>query len=233
MAADALGDFTIAAEHLPERFGLFVIIALGESLASLGSGAARAGHIDAREAAGVALAFLVATLLWWTYFRFMVDLGVRGLRERDDTSVYARDVYAYGHLPFVAGVIAFAASTRLALHEMGRPLPGTLAVLLAAGPGLYIGGFVALRVRRATADRLPFARWWPPRRTTATAACAVLAVAAGLAPGVIRPLAELTLMATVLGALVTAEQVARTRRLRREAREATLGLAGGESTLTK
>lgn len=51
--------------HLPERFGLFLIIALGESIVAVGAPAAQADELDALTVAAVAAAFVLACGLWW------------------------------------------------------------------------------------------------------------------------------------------------------------------------
>jgi low temperature requirement A protein (LtrA) len=54
--------------HLPERFGLFLIIALGESIVSIGLGPANAHTLDAPTILTVGLAFALVAGLWWIYF---------------------------------------------------------------------------------------------------------------------------------------------------------------------
>ena len=53
--------------HLPERFGLFVILVLGESLAAVVAGLSHIGWTTSSLVAAV-LGVLLATLLWWLYF---------------------------------------------------------------------------------------------------------------------------------------------------------------------
>jgi low temperature requirement protein LtrA len=52
-------------EHFSERFGLFVLIALGESVVAIGAGA----EATSRSASSSAvLGVVLAAGLWWTYF---------------------------------------------------------------------------------------------------------------------------------------------------------------------
>jgi low temperature requirement protein LtrA len=57
----------VAVAHFAERYGLFVIICLGESIVAIGVGASRE-HLGAALVAAVSLGLLCTIGLWWTYF---------------------------------------------------------------------------------------------------------------------------------------------------------------------
>ena len=61
----------VSPEHFVERFGLIIIIAIGESIVAIGVGAARI-----RLSSGVIVAALlgitVAACLWWSYFDWLI-----------------------------------------------------------------------------------------------------------------------------------------------------------------
>ena len=61
------GRFDIRPAHFAERHGALVIVALGESVAAIGIGAAPAGVTFAVALAAV-LGLAVSAALWWTYF---------------------------------------------------------------------------------------------------------------------------------------------------------------------
>ena len=96
--------------HLPERFGLFLIIALGESLAETGKVAGEEPATVSRLAA-VAVAFALTCALWWVYFVFAADAIRFAVRTADVAMEVIRPVLPYGHLGFIAGIIAIAAAT--------------------------------------------------------------------------------------------------------------------------
>jgi low temperature requirement protein LtrA len=54
-------------EHLPERFGLFVILVLGESIAAIAVGVHET-HWGPATVTVAILGFIAAVSLWWTYF---------------------------------------------------------------------------------------------------------------------------------------------------------------------
>ena len=60
------------AAHLSERFGLFVLIALGESVVAVGTSTST-DDLRAIDAAAVAAAFVLSCGLWWVYFHFAAD----------------------------------------------------------------------------------------------------------------------------------------------------------------
>lgn len=57
------------SEHLPERFGLFLIIAWGESIVAAGVPAAAQQDLSPVSMVSVAVAFVVACSLWWGVLR--------------------------------------------------------------------------------------------------------------------------------------------------------------------
>ena len=63
--------FRVSPDHFVERFGLIIIIALGESIVAIGVGAAGL-PLDAGVIAAALLGITVAACLWWSYFDWVV-----------------------------------------------------------------------------------------------------------------------------------------------------------------
>ena len=61
-------SWTLGTEHFTERFALFVIIALGETIVITGATTAELEVIDTTTIAAFSLAFLGTAALWWLYF---------------------------------------------------------------------------------------------------------------------------------------------------------------------
>src|SRR5690348_12756179 len=57
----------VAVAHFAERYGLFVIICLGESIVAIGL-STNGNAVDATLATGAALGLLATVALWWLYF---------------------------------------------------------------------------------------------------------------------------------------------------------------------
>ena len=67
MATTRSAGLPLHFEHLPERFGLLVILVLGESIAAIAVGVHET-HWEPVTVTVAALGFVVAVSLWWTYF---------------------------------------------------------------------------------------------------------------------------------------------------------------------
>ena len=58
--------------HFAERFQLFVIIALGETIVLTGATTAKL-PLDAARVTALALAFVSTAALWWLYFTYVAS----------------------------------------------------------------------------------------------------------------------------------------------------------------
>jgi len=129
----------VEGHHFSERCGLFIIIALGESILVTG---AAFGETDwsAAAIAAFASAFLGTIAMWWLYFDIGAERAARALAQDKDPGRMARLAYTYFHIPIVAGIIVTAASDEMAVaHPGGHAEPAAVAALLG-GPALYLFG---------------------------------------------------------------------------------------------
>jgi low temperature requirement protein LtrA len=140
--------FRVSPEHFVERFGLIIIIALGESIIAIGVGAAGL-PLDAGVIAAALLGIMVAACLWWAYFDWFVYAAQARLAEVEGPAraVLARDAYSYLHLPMVGGIVLFAFGLKTTLADVGGSLPSVPALGLCGGVALYLLAHVALRLR--------------------------------------------------------------------------------------
>lgn len=144
----------VAVAHFAERYSLFVIICLGESIVAIGL-SAEGQPVDADLVAAVALGLLATFGLWWTYFdRFAATAEAR-LRDHDDPVLAAADGYSYLHLMIVAGIIVFAVGMKATIHDVGEPLPDAARLALGGGLAMYLMGTVAFRMRMVGAASSP------------------------------------------------------------------------------
>lgn len=90
-------------EHLPERFGLFTIIVLGEAIIAVVNGIADIDWNGLSMMAAV-LGFTTAFSLWWIYFENVEGSAL----EKAQTSgrIMILQVWLYIHLPLVIGLAA-------------------------------------------------------------------------------------------------------------------------------
>jgi low temperature requirement protein LtrA len=134
--------------HLAERYGLVVIIALGEAFVAIGIGATGIG-IGLGEIAASILGLLVATSFWLAYFDFFSIRGERMLAalRGPDRVALARDIYAYAHLPMIVGIVLFAFAMKTIVRHVGEELDSVAAFALCGGSALYLLTYSAVRIR--------------------------------------------------------------------------------------
>jgi low temperature requirement protein LtrA len=136
----------VAVAHFAERYSLFVIICLGESIVAIGVGAA-GEPLKAALIAAVSFGLLITIALWWTYFDRFAETAETRLREHGDPVLAAADAYSYLHLVLVAGIIVFAVGGRFIVHDASATLPDAARLALCGGVALYLLGHLAVRWR--------------------------------------------------------------------------------------
>ena len=134
--------------HLAERYGLVIIIALGEAFVAIGIGATGIG-IGLGEVVAAILGLLVATSFWLAYFDFFSIRGARLLADLrgPDRVALARDLYAYAHLPMIVGIVFFAFAMKTIVGHVGEELDSVPAFALCGGSALYLLTYSAVRSR--------------------------------------------------------------------------------------
>jgi low temperature requirement protein LtrA len=191
-----------APGHFAERYGLIVIIALGESVIAVGVGA---GHfpVTVPTLTAALLGLTVSVALWWLYFDVVAPVAERVLHraQGQDRVRLARDSYTYLHLPMVAGIIYLALGLKKVAeyvsdsehHSLADPLTGTALWALYAGVAGYLLAHLAFRARNIGSINRP------------RAVVAVLLLLAPPAVAELPALAALAVLATVLVALIVFE----------------------------
>ncbi|MFF4297782.1 low temperature requirement protein A [Streptomyces vinaceus] len=141
--------------HIAERYGLFTIIVLGETIAA--STVAVQSAIDEHEALGELLPIAVGGLLlvfaaWWIYFAVPAHDRLRSNREAIP--------WGYGHYVIFASAAAIGAGLEVAIeHAVGKAHISTLSANLAVCvPAALFLAFVWLlhsrHFKRGTAQQL-------------------------------------------------------------------------------
>jgi low temperature requirement protein LtrA len=171
--------------HLPERFGLFIILALGETVIAMGGQTAALDRISTTTLLLAALSFVLICALWWTYFHFGADAMKHSLRTTLLQSRVVRDVFSYAHLAYIVGILCVAVGLKKLMAHPGHLPESVPDMLLAPGVAAFLAGFVYSRWRMFGAPTL--------FRTIAALLCVALAVVAGWVP----------IVATAVAATVT------------------------------
>jgi low temperature requirement protein LtrA len=136
-----LRDMRFEPGHLAERFGLLLIIAMGESVVAIGGPAAGADHLTAGVLAAVTAAFVLVCALWWVYFHFAADAMRHALTTAQVQTDIARHVMSYGHLSLIASVISVAVGMREVIARPGQHLDWGVTGLLLGGCVLYLATY--------------------------------------------------------------------------------------------
>ena len=203
-AIGAAGWRLYAPRHFSERHGLIVIIALGESIVSVGVGASE-HPISWPLIAGAVLGIALTAALWWVYFDVTALAAERRLAAAEgvERATLARDSYTYLHLPMIAGVVLSALGLKKVLsyvagdggHDWTDALHGLPVWALHVGPALYLLALVLFRIRNVHSVS----------RTRPIAALALIATAPlGEHVGA---LVDLLIVTAILAALIAFEAV--------------------------
>ena len=138
--------FRIRSAHFVERHDVVMIVALGESVIVVGSGAADQ-PLTAQLLFVVLLGLGVAACLWWSYFSGPDDEAEGALDGFPEERRPAVALYAYylAYLPLLLGIVAVAAGLKEAIAHPYDELPFGSALSLGGGAALFLLGEVAFR----------------------------------------------------------------------------------------
>lgn len=125
--------------HISERYGLFTIILLGESVLASSEGVDRA--VGDKGLSGSLVTIAVAALvllfaLWWLYFYEPVGDGLAVHRERSY-------IWGYGHYGVFAALAALGAGLEVAVRQTGEH-DHVSAIVVAYSVALPVAVFLVL-----------------------------------------------------------------------------------------
>jgi low temperature requirement protein LtrA len=142
---------TFHPRHIAERYGLFTLIVLGESVLAVASGTAGTDWAPAAVLTAVA-GFLAAACIWWLYFD---HVGSAGIELGPRPAFY----WGYGHYAVYAGIAAFGVGVLLAIeaaapqYALAAGAPGSEGYGLGARTVLA-GGVILFLLGIAFVDRI-------------------------------------------------------------------------------
>jgi low temperature requirement protein LtrA len=145
-------------------------------------------------------AFAGSAALWWLYFVSTRELGEHSLDRQANRTSRARDIYTYGHVLIVGGIILTAVGDEIVIAHPLDPLATAQLTVVIAGPVLFLVAQLALQLRATR--RVDCARF------VAISVCTVLGVLGGSLPALVVGAA----LVVVLIAVAVSDQVAETRR---------------------
>jgi low temperature requirement protein LtrA len=181
-----------SASHLPERWALFTLIVLGESVVAVAiSAAGRSWGFTSATAAG--LGFTAVAAVWWLYFDRQASVALRG-------STMSVVVYSYAHIPLLMGLASMSAGVRLLIERADRDHLGVgPSMALLGGVLLFLLSLIGTRTVTVAGSL----RAGVSLKLVAGAMLAVLIAAEGALP----PLAVAGGLVAVLAGVVFAERM--------------------------
>jgi low temperature requirement protein LtrA len=210
----------LETSHFAERFQLFVIIALGESIVVTGATTSELSLGIARLSA-FGVAFLMTAAFWWLYFSYVAAIAQRRLELATERTTMARDGYTFLHVVLVAGIIVSAVGDEIVIAHPTETLHTAELVAVVAGPVIYLVGHVLFRQVMAGS--------MSGKRVAGVVAC----VGVGFLGLVIPALAVATLLLLVLVAIIAAEHQSGRRRRERGEPSPMQKLEASEATATE
>jgi low temperature requirement protein LtrA len=130
--------------HLPERFGLFTILVLGESIVAVTVGLSHVAWQTQTTLVGI-FGLGAATCLWWINFEHL-DGSV--IRRRGEGKNWRPTVWIYSHLPLAAALAMFGVSVELAIvgADHGHEYSSGDRWLLTVSVALAFASMAAIQV---------------------------------------------------------------------------------------
>lgn len=181
-----------APGHFSERYGLVIIIALGESIVAIGVGVAEL-PITWPILVAAALGLLLASAMWWAYFDVSALIGEQALAAEpaETRARLGRTAFTFAHMPMIVAIVVTAVGLKKVLeyvgdtehHDLADPLKGVALGALVGGVVVYLLAHVVFKwlvarelnpVRLAASAAL-LAAWAPLVRVPALGQLALVA----------------------------------------------------------
>jgi low temperature requirement protein LtrA len=182
----------LSTSHLPERFGLLTILAIGESVIGVVQEAANRPHMTLTNALVVVLGLVLAFCVWWLYFDHIMYRSFR----RGMGLILA---WTYLHLPIVIGITAIGAGVvSIVSLEEGILIPEIRWLICGSVAGvLIIIGLIGL-----TCEQIKGMEKANMKLFLSKCTAAVLVLLIGYAGRVVGPLPLLVLLLLILGSQI-------------------------------
>jgi low temperature requirement protein LtrA len=180
----------VGTEHFAERFGLFIIVALGESIVLIGATTSESDLTPATIVAFV-MAFLASAAIWWLYFTSVATLGEHYLGVSEDRTTLARDGYTFLHVVFAAEILMIAVGDELVIAHPTEVLPSQEVTAVASGPAIYLCALTLFGYRlTGTLSK---------RKLFGTLACVVVGLVGMFSPALVLARLLIVVLVAVIG----------------------------------
>lgn len=131
--------------HMDERFGLFVIIVLGEAIVAIATGVAQTEWQWGNMLTGLG-GFLTAVGLWWMYFERADDSVINWALRGGRVALLRSYIYGYSHLLAFMGIVATGVGIQSAIEAAsGQAFTAEARTIFCGGVAIFLIGVTALQ----------------------------------------------------------------------------------------
>jgi low temperature requirement protein LtrA len=186
-------NIPIHLSHIIERYCLFTIIVLGETLVAVSVGVA--SNSGSKVFLTTVFGYIIVACIWWTYFNWDFN---RPRKFKSTTQVFA---FGYGHFVIFLTIAAFGAGLETVIHSAGHGGHLTLMGRLLVGfsPSIYL---VSISVMNRISWDMAF-----DRKMVARISVAMLSLAFALLANHTPPVVFTGGIALLMFCLVSYEQI--------------------------
>lgn len=133
------------ASHMDERFGLFVIIVLGEAIIAVATGVSETAWQwqNVLTATG---GFVTAVSLWWMYFERADESTINQALRGGKGALLKSYIYGYSHVLAFMGIVATGVGIQFAIEAAsGAVFAVEVRTVLCGGIAIFLMGVTALQ----------------------------------------------------------------------------------------
>ena len=131
--------------HMDERFGLFVIIVLGEAMVAVATGVSQTDWQWRSVLTGMG-GFLTAVSLWWMYFERADESAINKALRGGRRALLRSYIYGYSHVLAFMGIVATGVGIQFAIEAAaGHPFIAEARTVLCGGIAIYLIGVTLLQ----------------------------------------------------------------------------------------
>ncbi|MEL6135935.1 MAG: low temperature requirement protein A [Cyanobacteria bacterium J06628_6] len=130
--------------HMDERFGLFVIIVLGEAIIAVATGVSETIWQWQSVLAGAG-GFLTAVALWWMYFERADEATINWALRGGKRALLRSYIYGYSHLLTFIGIVGTGVGVQFAIETTGGEFTTPMRAILCGSIATFLMGTTLLQ----------------------------------------------------------------------------------------
>jgi low temperature requirement protein LtrA len=183
------------AAHLPERFGLFTLILLGESVVAVMKGMESQEDWTPAAATSAFVGMGISFLIWWWYFDGASGASEQPVRSKRD--VLRFHVWSYAHFPLYLGIVVLGVGIQRIVTAASR------ATLTTTEGAILTGAATTVMLAMSAIAAASAGRW---RRASSTMSRGIaLGLAMSVIGSIVKSFGSPVVMVIAIASLCTAQ----------------------------